>query len=216
MVQRGAERDHEIRPGEQLDGERRREATGDAYAVPVAGEEPVPHGARRQKRPYPITQSFERLARVGEGGTASRDDHLKARRGEQLCDPCDRAGGRVRRLQRRRVGDGRGLVGRHPHEVDRDAQHDGTALDLRTLNARAASSAAVFAPRTRPAIAPATVARAPWSILKFDQSVSASVSAASTSTGVRFFAASVSPVSVSVKPGPWWTLTTPTFPQARA
>ena len=70
------------------------------------------------------------------------------------------------------------------------------------LSARAASSAAVFAPRTRSTIAPAAVARAPWSILKFDQNVSTGISAASTNTGVRFFAASASPVSELVKPGP--------------
>jgi hypothetical protein len=51
-------------------------------------------------------------------------------------------------------------------------------------------------------MAPAVVAKAPWSILKFDHSVSAGVSAASMSSGVRFFAASVSPVRVFVKPGP--------------
>ena len=68
--------------------------------------------------------------------------------------------------------------------------------------ARAASSAAVSGPRTRSAMAPAVAARDPWSILKFDHSAPAGVSAASTSSGVRLFAASVSPVSVLVKPGP--------------
>jgi hypothetical protein len=84
------------------------------------------------------------------------------------------------------------------------------------LSARTASFAAVSGPRTRSAITPAVAASPPWSILKFDQSASAGVSAASTSSGVRLLAASVNAVSVFVKPGPWWTLTTPIFPQDRA
>ncbi len=44
---------------------------------------------------------------------------------------------------------------------------------------------------------------------KFDVSAAAGVSPASTSKGVRLFAASVRPVSVLVRPGPWWTLQMP-------
>ncbi len=69
-----------------------------------------------------------------------------------------------------------------------------------THRARAASSAAVSGPRTRSTIA--STVRAPWSILKFDQSIWGGVSAASKSIGVRLLANSVSAVSVFVKPGP--------------
>ena len=44
----------------------------------------------------------------------------------------------------------------------------------------------------------------------------AGVSAASSSTGVRLFAASVRPVIVLVSPGPWWTLHAASRPLTRA
>ncbi len=56
---------------------------------------------------------------------------------------------------------------------------------------------------------------APWSTLKFDQSVPGGVSAATSTSGVPALAASVSAVRVFVKPGPWWTLTAARRPLAR-
>ncbi len=43
----------------------------------------------------------------------------------------------------------------------------------------------------------------------------AEVSAATTTSGVRAFAASVRAVVVLVRPGPWWTVATPTRPLTR-
>ncbi len=83
-------------------------------------------------------------------------------------------------------------------------------------NARIVSSPAVSALQTRSTAAPVSRANAAWSTLKFDHSVAAGVSAATTSIGVWLFAASVMCVSVFVKPGPWWTLTAATRPVARA
>ena len=51
---------------------------------------------------------------------------------------------------------------------------------------------------------------------KLELSAAAGDSPASTSSGVRLLAASVSPVMVLVSPGPWCTLHTPTRPLARA
>jgi hypothetical protein len=51
---------------------------------------------------------------------------------------------------------------------------------------------------------------------KFDRSAAAGVSAASTSSGVRLFAASVSPVIAFVSPGPWCTLHAVRRPLTRA
>src|SRR4051794_16755828 len=51
---------------------------------------------------------------------------------------------------------------------------------------------------------------------KFDPRAAAGVSAASTSSGVEALTASVSPVIKFVRPGPWWTVHTPTRPVTRA
>ena len=51
---------------------------------------------------------------------------------------------------------------------------------------------------------------------KFEVSAAPGVSPASTSTGVRAFAASASPVTAFVSPGPWCTEHTPTRPVTRA
>ncbi len=69
--------------------------------------------------------------------------------------------------------------------------------------ARAVSATAVAGECTRSDTAPTAVTSASWSILKFERSCAAGVSAASSSTGVRLLAASVSPVIAFVSPGPW-------------
>ena len=51
---------------------------------------------------------------------------------------------------------------------------------------------------------------------KFDRSAAAGTSAASSTSGVRLFAASVSPVIAFVSPGPWCTETTASRPLTRA
>ena len=68
---------------------------------------------------------------------------------------------------------------------------------------------------TRSTIAPQACAIAAWSSLKFDHSVAAGVSAVSSSAGVRALAASTSPVSAFVKPGPWCVVPTAIRPVAR-
>ena len=78
------------------------------------------------------------------------------------------------------------------------------------------SATAVAAECTRSDTAPTDETSASWSILKFDRSCAAGVSAASSSTGVRDFAASVSPVIALVRPGPWCTDATPSRPLTRA
>ena len=67
--------------------------------------------------------------------------------------------------------------------------------------ARATSAIAVSGPCTRSATAPTDSTRPVWSIRKFERSAAAGVSAASSSSGVRLLAASVSPVIVFVSPG---------------
>ena len=69
-------------------------------------------------------------------------------------------------------------------------------------NARATSSAALSPECTRSAAAPTVVASAAWSSRKFERSAAAGASPASSSSGVRLLAASVSPVIALVKPGP--------------
>ena len=78
------------------------------------------------------------------------------------------------------------------------------------------SATAEAGPCTRSDTAPTDSTNASWSILKFERICTAGVSAASSSTGVRDFAASVSPVIAFVSPGPWWTDATPSRPLTRA
>ena len=82
--------------------------------------------------------------------------------------------------------------------------------------ARVTSATAVAGPCTRSATAPTDSTSASWSILKFERSCAAGVSAASRISGVRDFAASVSPVIALVRPGPWCTDATPRRPLTRA
>lgn len=78
-------------------------------------------------------------------------------------------------------------------------------------------SAAAVAPEwMRSGIAPSVLASTAWSMRKFDRSAAAGDSPASSSSGVRLFAASASPVSAFVNPGPWCTLQTPARPLTRA
>ena len=83
-------------------------------------------------------------------------------------------------------------------------------------SARAVSAAAVAPEWMRSGTAPSVAARPGWSTAKFERIAARGASPASTSSGVRLLAASVRPVSAFVKPGPWWTLQTPTRPLTRA
>ena len=65
-------------------------------------------------------------------------------------------------------------------------------------------------------MAPTASTIAAWSMRKFDCSAAAGVSPASTTIGVRLFAASAMPVIAFVSPGPWCTLQTPSRPVTRA
>ena len=60
------------------------------------------------------------------------------------------------------------------------------------------------------------VAIAATSIRKLDRTAEAATSAASTTIGVRLFAASVIPVSALVRPGPWCSESTPGRPAVLA
>ena len=82
--------------------------------------------------------------------------------------------------------------------------------------ARATSAIAVAGPCTRSATAPTDSTSPVWSIRKFERRAAAGVSAASTSSGVRLLAASVSPVTALVSPGPWCTLHAASRPLTRA
>ena len=66
----------------------------------------------------------------------------------------------------------------------------------------------------RSAMAPTEVSSAGWSIRKLERGPE--LSAARTSSGVRLLAASVSPVTVLVRPGPWCTLQAGSSPVIRA
>ena len=76
--------------------------------------------------------------------------------------------------------------------------------------ARAVSAAADAPEWMRSGIAPRVAAMPAWSTRKFERIAAAGASPAISSSGVRLLAASVSPVSALVKPGPWCTLHTPT------
>ncbi len=78
------------------------------------------------------------------------------------------------------------------------------------------SSTAVAGPCTRSATAPTERTSASCSIRKFERIAAAGVSAATSTSGVRLFAASVRPVIAFVSPGPWWTLHAATVPLTRA
>ena len=69
---------------------------------------------------------------------------------------------------------------------------------------------------TRSGTAPTARTAASWSMRKFERTADPAVSAASTSRGVRLFAASAIPVSALVRPQPWWTVSTVTAPEVRA
>ncbi len=78
-------------------------------------------------------------------------------------------------------------------------------------------SAAALAPEwMRSTPAPSVAATPAWSTRKFELRAAAGASPVTSSSGVRALAASVSPVSAFVNPGPWWTLHTPTRPLTRA
>ena len=130
VVQRRPEREHEVGPHEQLDGERRGETAGDTQVIRSAGEEPVSHRARRQERPYPIPQGFQRLWRPSEGGAQPGQDHRPARPFEQIHDLTNRVLRRAWRLQSRPFRDVWRAGGRL-YDVDRDVEHHGAALDPR-------------------------------------------------------------------------------------
>ena len=89
-----------------------------------------------------------------------------------------------------------------------------SALARRT--ARIASSTAESAVAARSWAAPTAAASPAWSSAKLDRAPAAPVSAASTTIGVRLFAASAIPVSALVSPGPWCTVSTPSRPERRA
>jgi hypothetical protein len=80
--------------------------------------------------------------------------------------------------------------------------------------ARAESAIAVSGLWTRSASAPTDTASAAWSMRKFERAPS--LSAARSSSGVRLFAASVRPVAVFVRPGPWCTEHAGSSPLIRA
>ncbi len=113
----------------------------------------------------------------------------------------------MRWLSRRLPRDGRGL------DVQRQVEHDGAALAGGLLAARRPRRAGVA---SRTEAAPTASTSAAWSMRKFECSAAAGVSAASTSSGVRLLTASAIPVIAFVRPGPWWTETTPTSPVTRA
>ena len=128
-IERGSEGEHHVRTPHQLDGERRREPTGDAKLVGVAGKEPVPDGASRQERPDPLAQSLQCFAASGERGSPAGQYHRPFTSGEQVRDLGDRASRRTWRLQSRRLGWKIRFIWRvQLHEVYRDVQHYGTAL----------------------------------------------------------------------------------------
>ena len=80
--------------------------------------------------------------------------------------------------------------------------------------AAAARSAAPAAASMRTGTAPTATASAAWSTKKLDRGWVAS--AATTTSGVRLFAASVMPVSALVNPQPWCTVTAAGLPLIRA
>ena len=82
--------------------------------------------------------------------------------------------------------------------------------------ARTTSSTADAAVCTRSGTAPTARTAASWSMRKLDRTAAPAVSAASTSSGVRLFAASAIPVSALVRPQPWCRLSTATSPDVRA
>ena len=206
---------------EQPGGERRREAAGDAERVrvaartarwrprEVASSAPMRSPSRAQRRPG-----------AGQHGAAAGDDRrpLAPRAGSRprACDGRARPGAARRERRGRRGGTASasqsaactssGSISTTARRSTRRAPHRARDVGHRGRPARARARR-----RRRP-----TRTSASWSIRKFDRSAAAGVSAASTSTGVRLLAASVSPVIVFVRPGPWCTLQAASRPLTRA
>ena len=225
LVQRGPEGHDDVGLGEQPGGERGGEAAGDAEVERVAAEEAVGHRGRREQRAGALAERAQRRPGAGEDRAAPGDEHRPLGTREEVGDLCHRAGGRAGRQRRH----GRARAASAAPSASASAAGSSAACTssgaMSTTarrstrarrTARATSATAVPGPWTRSATAPTERTSAAWSMRKFERIAAAGVSAATSTSGVRLLAASVSPVIAFVSPGPWCTLHAATVPLTRA
>ena len=208
--QRRAPGDHQVGVGDQLGGQRGGEAAGDAER-PRLGRRTARAPRRRSPAARRSASASASSSAPGVPGAAAGDEHRALGAVEQRRPsvgdrgPAPGRGGR----QVGRAGAGAGDRGRGLH-VERQVEHDGAALvaagavgpdDVGHRRRRRVHPLGDGADGARPA--------ASWSMRKFDRTAAPAVSAASTSSGVRLFAASAMPVIALVSPQPWCTRDAP-------
>ena len=155
--------------------------------------------------PRQLAEPPQRRARAGQHRAAAGDDRgpLGARRARRRPATAP-APGRTGASSGHATGSAR-LDRRPPARRAAASARPRGARRPRAGRPASTSATAVAGPWTRSATAPTDSTSAAWSILKFERICAAGVSAASSTSGVRIFAASVSPVIAFVSPGPWCT-----------
>ena len=173
----------------------------------VAGEQAVRDGRGREQRPGRRRRAP--AAPAGAARAAAGDEHRALRGREQprparSTAPRPAGPGRARAPRAAaRPGAGAACTSSGQVEHDRAPLLDGRPVGPDDVGG-APTRACAPARRT----APTAVTSASWSMRKFERTAAAPVSAASTSSGVRLFAASVMPVIALVSPQPWCTVST--------
>ena len=194
--------DEHVRGADQLGGQRRREPAADVQVPRAAAEQPLGRGRGRQQRAAAVGQLLQLLPGGRAPSAAAGHEHRPGRvRQRGARSAASAGGGRVRPgdAQVRVTGPGALRPPGHP------AAAPGRPCAAR--RARSGRPGPCRRPRTRPTAAGPMSRRSPavmaaTSIRKFEVTAPQLTSAASTSSGVRAFAASVIPVSAFVSPGP--------------
>ena len=163
--------------------DRGREAAGDADRERVAGEQPVGHRGGGQDRAGQLAQAPQRRAGAGQHRAAAADDRGPLGARERLRDGLHgrRAGPAASSGPGQRLGRSISAACTSSGSISTTARRSSTAR----RTARVVSATAVAGPWTRSATAPTASTSASWSILKFERSCAAGVSAASRISGVR-------------------------------
>ena len=215
MLSCAAPADDQVGARDELRGQRRGEAAGHVEVPGAASEQPLGDGGRRQQR---TAASGQLLA--APRGTRVRATRVRPRTpgGARPAAPRPAGAPRPGRAPPASgAAPGDGVPGRRRQglHVERQVEDDDRAA-RRRRSRRPRRPARPRRPptSTRIGTAPTAVASAAWSTKKFDRGDVAS--AASTTSGVRLFAASVIPVMAFVNPQPWCTLSAATPPLIRA
>ena len=167
----------------------------------VAGEQALGDGRRRQQRSAPLGERLERRAAARPRAPRPAMNTGRRRRAQRVDERGHVVGVRRvtgwRRGRRQALGAGRTSAA---CTSSGRSEHDGAPLVPRRRTAAAASATAVSADVTAHRHRADRRGQAGWSTKKFDRGCVAS--AASTTIGVRLFAASVIPVMRVGEPAP--------------